>query len=106
MIKKLMAVASLAVVAGAGSLVAPTAATARAPAADYAVAQCGNGGWEQKQYPSYEECYAFAIQFYWEQTGSGGGAVGGGGMTSPGDIPGYVPGSGCGATRLPCNNGN
>lgn len=104
MIKKLMAVASLAAIAAASSLVMPTAATARSPATDYAVAQCGNGWWEQLQYPSYEDCYTFAVQYHFQQTGGGGG--GGGGMTSPGDIPGYVPGSGCGATHFPCNNGN
>lgn len=107
MIKKLMAVANLAVVAGVASLVAPTAATARAPAADYAIAQCGNGGWEQKQYPTYEECYTFAVQYYFEQTGSGGGGGGGGGGTWIPSLPGWTPGSGwgCGATHLPCNTG-
>lgn len=112
MFKKLMAVASLAVVAGASSLVVPTAATARSPATDYAVAQCGNGGWEQKEYPSYQECYTFAIQYYFQQTGSGpggGGGAGGGGDFFLTDIPDYKFDKdtwGCGGTRFECNNGS
>ncbi|MNH76559.1 hypothetical protein D3C73_288340 [compost metagenome] len=108
MIKKLIAIASIAVVSGAGWLVLPTSATAKSPAADYAAAQCGNGGYAQKEYPSYEECYTFAIQYYYQQTGSGPGGGGGGGGTWIPDIPGWTPSSGwgCGATHLPCNSGN
>lgn len=98
MIKKLMAAASLPVVFGAGSLAVPTSASASGPA-DYAVEQCGNGGWEELQYPTYGECYTAAVQFYFEQTGRGGG---GGGTWIP-SLPGWTPGSGwgCGATHLP-----
>jgi len=103
MIKKLIAATSLAFAMTAGSLLAPTAASA-SPMSDYAVQQCGNGGWEQKEYPTYEDCYTAAIQFYLEQTGGGGG--GGGGTWIP-SLPGWTPGSGwgCGATHLPCNPG-
>lgn len=105
MFKKMMAVASLAAVAAAGSMFVPTAATAKSGATQYAAEQCGNGYWAVLEYPSYDECYMFAVQYYFQQTGRGGGS-GGGGMTSPGDIPGYVPGQGCGATRIPCNPAN
>lgn len=103
MIKKLMAVASIAFGVCAGSLVTPTTAKALSPS-EYAVEQCGNGGWEQKQYPTYEECYMAAVQYYIEQGFGGGG--GGGGITVPWEVPGWTPGSGCGATRLPCNPGD
>ncbi|WP_143276010.1 hypothetical protein [Brevundimonas diminuta] len=105
MFRKMMAVASLAAVAAASSLVAPTAASAKTSAGQFAAEQCGNGYWAVLEYPSYDECYAFAVQYYIQQTRGGGGS-GGGGMTSPGDIPGYVPGQGCGATRIPCNPAN
>lgn len=105
MFKKMMAVVSLATVAAVGSMVVPTTATAKSGASQYAAKQCGNGYWAVLEYQSYDECYMFAVQYYFQQTGSGGGASGGG-MTSPGDIPGYVPGQGCGATRLPCNPAN
>jgi hypothetical protein len=112
MIKKLMAVASLTIGVGAVSLIAPTVANARTPtAAEYAVSQCGNGGWEQKEYPSYDECYMFAIQYYFQQTGNGPGGGGGGstGTWIPDLLPKFSPGHwgwGCGATHLPCNPGN
>lgn len=105
MFKKLMAVASLAAFAAASSLVVPTAAIARSPATDYAVAQCGNGGWEQLQYPSYEECYMFAVQYYFQQTG-GGGSGGGAGGSGSSVLPGLPTWSGCEGTRLPCNPAN
>lgn len=109
MIKKMMAIVSVAAFAGAGSLVAPTTAKASGPS-DYAVEQCGNGGWEELQYPTYEACYTAAVQFYFEQTGGGGsgsGSSGGGGTGAGGSvIPGLPTWSGCEGTRLPCNPSN
>lgn len=105
MFKKMIVVASLAAVAAAGSMAVPTTATAESGASQYATEQCGNGYWEVLDYPSYDACYSFAVQYYFLQTEGGGGGRGGG-MTSPGDIPGYVPGRGCGATRIPCNPAN
>lgn len=103
MIKKLMAFASLAAFAGAGSLVAPTTAKASG-ASDYAIEQCGNGWWEELQYPTYEACYTAAVQFYFQQTGGGGsgGGTGAGGAV----LPGLPTWSGCEGTRLPCNPSN
>ena len=73
----------------------PTAASADIPDPyTYADQQCGAGGWEAKGYPSYEECYAYAIDYYYLQVGGGGGggeSGGGSGSTFIGDIPGYEP---------------
>ncbi len=96
MLKKLAAIASLAAIAGAGSLVAPTTAKASGPST-YAVEQCGNGGWEQKQFPTYEECYTAAVQFYLEWSGGGGS---GGASTVVPRLPTWNP---CQGTRISCN---
>jgi hypothetical protein len=95
MIKKMMAIVSLAALAGAASLVAPTTAKASGPST-YAVEQCGNGWWEELQYPTYEACYMAAVQFYIEQTGGAGSS---GGSVVPG-LPTWHP---CQGTRIACN---
>jgi hypothetical protein len=75
----------------------PTAASADIPDVNtYAEQQCGAGRWADLGYPSYDECYAYAVDYYYLQVGGGGGngggsSGGGSGGTFIGDIPGYEP---------------
>ncbi len=91
----------------ATTTIAPTPAFAQSSGAhEYAEAQCGNGGYADKGYLSYEECYEAAVQYYYYITAGGGGGGGGGGGTDPGGgggtwIPDLGGVRGC-ASRLKC----
>lgn len=85
----------------------PQPARAQYPDADgYASAQCGNGGWQVRNYPSYGSCYNAALAYYYYQTGTGGGGgVGGGsGGTFVGDLP-VLPSQDPCESRI-CDSGN
>lgn len=100
-----MAVVSVAAVAAAGSMVVPTTAAAKSRASQYAAEQCGNGYWAVLQYPSYEECYMFAVQYYFQQ-GGGGGVGGSGGGVDPRHLPQYNAETSCDGGRIKCNDGS
>jgi hypothetical protein len=94
----------------ATTAIAPTSAFAQTSSAhEYAEAQCGNGGYVDKGYLSYEECYEAAVQYYYYITAGGGGGGGGGdGGTGGGNTGGggtWIPDlggvRGC-ASRLKC----
>lgn len=96
----------LAALALATTAIGPTSAFAQSSAHEYAEAQCGNGGYAEKGYLSYEECYEAAVQYYYYITSGGGGGGGGGGTDPIGDgggtwIPDLGGVRGC-ASRLKC----
>jgi len=96
----------LAALALATTAIAPTPAFAQSSAHEYAEAQCGNGGYAERGYLSYEECYEAAVQYYYDYTSGGGGGGGGGGTDPIGGgggtwIPDLGGVRGC-ASRLKC----
>ena len=71
----------LAALALATTAIAPTSAFAQSSAHEYAEAQCGNGGYAEKGYASYAECYEAAVEYYYYITSGGGGGGGTGAKT-------------------------
>lgn len=57
---------------------------------DYAYYQCGASRWMDLGYSSYQDCYNFAVYYYYLQ-------VPGGRGTFLGDLPGYTGQPGCGS---------
>lgn len=104
----------LTIFALATTAILPISVLAQVPTAtEYAEEQCGNGGYQALGYPSYQDCFDFAVDFYyWHLEAGGGGSDGGGGSGGgsgggksgtwiPG-IPGYGGEPGC-PSRIKCN---
>jgi len=90
----------------ATTAITPTPVFAQSSGAhEYAEAQCGNGGYVDRGYISYEECYEAAVQYYYLITSGGGGGGGGGTDAGGGGGGTWIPDlggvRGC-ASRLKC----
>ena len=98
---KLLPAVGLAIV-----MAAPAHAQTEA-AVQYAQQNCGSN-WQGMAFSSYEQCYAYLVDYYDSNAnggggGSGGGPSGSGGMGSPGFILPGVPHGDCGS-RLCTSN--